>query len=175
MSLSGRVWSAVALAVVSIGCSGEITAPVPLVGSYRLSLYNGAALPVTLRRLTSIPVNGGPATSCDIRLVGATLTIDGAGSATAADTVRTTCDDGRPDVVTANSNQGSVTAVGDTAAIAYPANGNALAYRSFVRRNGSGVLIFRTEIDQPVIGSTSTPPATTLSFDGTQRVYELRP
>lgn len=49
------------------------TAPLPLAGSYKLSLFNGSALPVTLSRLVSIPANGGAGFSCDNRLVGATL------------------------------------------------------------------------------------------------------
>ena len=171
MALSRWVRHVVVIMVVAGACGGELTAPIPLAGSYKLSLFNGSALPVTLSRLVSIPANGGAGFSCDNRLVGATLSIESTGLATTADTVRVVCDDGRPDVVTAYPNRGTVTMVSDTARIAYPAAGNATSYRTFTRRNGTGVLIFRTEIDQPVVGSTGSPPSTTLAFDLRQRVY----
>ncbi|MDQ2668711.1 MAG: hypothetical protein M3Z05_22345 [Gemmatimonadota bacterium] len=169
---SPRARCTLVLALLTAACAGDVTAPTPLAASYKLSLYNGAVLPVGLRNIVAISPTGGVVFNCAERLVNATLVIDVAGTAVAT---RTSCDDGRPDVVRTLSSMGTVSATGDTTRIAYAATSTSFSYRTFARRSGTGLLIFRTEIDRPLILSTGSPAATTIEYDSTQRLYVPNP
>ena len=174
-TVAGWTRRVIVLAVLCAGCAGDSTAPPPTIGAYKLTLYDGKALPVGLRNLVSIPANGGTGFTCNIRLTGATLSIDAGSNASSTDTLRTVCDDSRPDVTTTLSRSGSVSAIGDTTVITYPATPTQPTARTFARQSGTGLLVFRTETDMQLITSVgSSPgsaPATTILYDFTQRLY----
>jgi hypothetical protein len=170
-----RARCTLAVWLMSAGCAGDVASPMPLAASYKLSLYDGAVLPVTLRNIVTILPAGGAGLTCAERLVNATLSIDALSKAIVTDTLRTSCDDGRPDATRTLSRVGTASTVGDTTRFDYLANGTSVSSRSFARRSGAGLLIFRTETDQRLITSPGSPPATTVEYDFTPRLYVPNP
>jgi hypothetical protein len=171
---SARALRAIVIALAVVSCSADLTGPAALVGSYRLSLYNGAVMPVTLSEFTGTSFLGG-SFPCRSRFSGAALIIDAAANAIASDTLRVTCDDGSPDVVVMKSSTGSVSVSGDTTIISYPVSGLYDSYRTFARRSGTDILVFRTETEERLVTSTGSPAGTKRVVSLTPRLYVVQP
>ncbi|MDQ2667702.1 MAG: hypothetical protein M3Z05_17045, partial [Gemmatimonadota bacterium] len=73
---SARALGAITIALVAVSCSADVTGPAALIGSYRLSLYDGAVVPVTLSEFTETDFIGGLTYPCQSRFSGAALSIE---------------------------------------------------------------------------------------------------
>ena len=138
----------IAIAFAVGACSGDATGPAAVAGSYSLSLYDGAVMPVTVSEFSGVPFIGSFPYTCRLRFAGAGLVIETSGTAVMSDTLRTTCEDGSPDLTHVTSSTGVVSVSGDTITTSYPVSGLSDSYRTFARRSGTGLLIFARKLQR---------------------------
>ena len=102
---------------IAAACS-DSNAPAARTGRYELVSYDGASLPVVLRRLAETSTTpGGPTTNCDDKLTASTLELLKTGRFIETDSRLLVCDDGRADVASRPVLEGSYAAGADTVAL----------------------------------------------------------
>ena len=153
-----------AIAAASGACSAS-NAPAATARNFRLVSYGGAALPVVLRRIVETSTQpGGSTTNCDDKLTASTLLLLDAGRFAQADSHLLVCDDGRRDVASQASLQGTYQAGADTVVLDADLGGGT-HYVSLARLSGGALTIYRRE-GRTDRGATAIDP-TPLVFEAT--------
>ena len=137
--------ASLALAALLSGCADSPTHASPLRGEYSLSLYDSRRPPIVLTRVVSIPVSGGAGVSCDYQLVAERLTITELGEVTRNESLRTVCDDGRPDATSTKLVFGVALSSGGGLVIDFGADDTVDSERYYVRLESGSLYVDKRE------------------------------
>jgi hypothetical protein len=115
----------VAIAVSGCGAATGIDNTIALADHYELATYDGAALPVTTRRIVSIPATPGDATgwSCDDRITGQQLLFGPSDQVRQITQRGLFCDKTQHNQVSADTLSGRVTANGNDVSTSFTGAG----------------------------------------------------
>ena len=142
-----RVLRVAAPGLLALFCACGSTSPGGGPQAFALVSYDGRPLPVVLRVISSIPVNGGRGTNCDDDLTAVALNIDANGAVIRRETNILKCDDGRPDSTTTVSYTGQFLGASASPLIQFDKGAGGGPERYYGETSGSTLTIKRREVD----------------------------